>query len=61
MTQCLDSIQKIGNNKELCFIASVKYNHIIQNALTVLGMSDKVFTVRGKSEHNLSIPSDYFP
>ncbi|KAH3770395.1 hypothetical protein DPMN_171680 [Dreissena polymorpha] len=49
-----DLIQKIGDNKELYFIATVK----CEQALTMLGKSGHVFTVQGKSEHNVKIPSD---
>ncbi|KAH3798794.1 hypothetical protein DPMN_152397 [Dreissena polymorpha] len=51
-------IQKIGDNKELCFIASIKSKHIIQQALIVLGTSDKVLTVKRRSDHKVNIPSD---
>ncbi|KAH3879101.1 hypothetical protein DPMN_003002 [Dreissena polymorpha] len=51
-------VQKIGDNKELCLIASIKCKHIIQQALTLLGKSGKVFNVQSITKHNVSIPSD---
>ncbi|KAH3879058.1 hypothetical protein DPMN_002959 [Dreissena polymorpha] len=58
LLQLLEIVQKIGDNKELCLIASIKCKHIIQQALTLLGKSGKVFKVQGKSEHNVRITSD---
>ncbi|XP_052226711.1 uncharacterized protein LOC127841689 [Dreissena polymorpha] len=58
LLQLLEIVQKIGDNKELCLIASIKCKHIIQQALTLLGKSGKVFKVQGKSEHNVRVPSD---
>ncbi|XP_052257944.1 uncharacterized protein LOC127862722 [Dreissena polymorpha] len=58
LLQLLEIFQKIGDNKELCLIASIKCKHIIQQALTLLGKSGKVFKVQGKSEYNVRIPSD---
>ncbi|XP_052212072.1 uncharacterized protein LOC127831123 [Dreissena polymorpha] len=58
LLQLLEIVQKIGDNKELCLIASIKCKHIIQQALTLLGKSGKVFKVQGKSEYNVRIPSD---
>ncbi|KAH3784350.1 uncharacterized protein LOC127841687 [Dreissena polymorpha] len=58
LLQLLEIVQKIGDNKELCLIASIKCKHIIQQALTLLGNSGKVFKVQGKSEHNVRITSD---
>ncbi|KAH3807567.1 nuclear factor 7, brain-like [Dreissena polymorpha] len=58
LTQFHDSIRKIGNNKALCLIASMKCEHTIQQALKVLGKSGKVFTFRGKSEHIVNTQSD---
>ncbi|XP_052268724.1 uncharacterized protein LOC127870107 [Dreissena polymorpha] len=58
LLQLLQIVQKIGDNKELCLIASIKCKHIIQQALTLLGKSGKVFKVQGKSEHNVRITSD---
>ncbi|XP_052259141.1 uncharacterized protein LOC127863446 isoform X2 [Dreissena polymorpha] len=58
LLQFLEIVQKIGDNKELCLIASIKCKHIIQQALTLLGKSGKVFKVQGKSEYNVRIPSD---
>ncbi|KAH3879432.1 hypothetical protein DPMN_003335 [Dreissena polymorpha] len=60
LLQLLEIVQKIGDNKELCLIASIKCKHIIQQALTLLGKSGKVFKVQGKSEYNVRIPSDSF-
>ncbi|XP_052258543.1 uncharacterized protein LOC127863181 isoform X4 [Dreissena polymorpha] len=51
-------VQKIGDNKELCLIASIKCKHIIQQALTLLGKSGKVFNVQSITKHNVRIPSD---
>ncbi|KAH3895095.1 hypothetical protein DPMN_019255 [Dreissena polymorpha] len=51
-------VQKIGDNKELCLIASIKCKHIIQQALTLLGKSGKVFNVQSNTAHNVRIPSD---
>ncbi|XP_052257916.1 uncharacterized protein LOC127862702 [Dreissena polymorpha] len=51
-------VQKIGDNKELCLIASIKCKHIIQQALTLLGKSSKVFNVQSITKHNVRIPSD---
>ncbi|KAH3882009.1 hypothetical protein DPMN_005938 [Dreissena polymorpha] len=53
-------VQKIGDNKELCHIASIKCKHIIQQALTLLGKSGKVFNVKSITEHNVRIPSDSY-
>ncbi|XP_052260384.1 uncharacterized protein LOC127864616 [Dreissena polymorpha] len=58
LLQLLEIVQKIGDNKELCLIASIKCKHIIQQALTLLGKSGKVFKVQGKSRYNVRIPSD---
>ncbi|KAH3895297.1 hypothetical protein DPMN_019458 [Dreissena polymorpha] len=57
-SQFHEIVQKIGDNKELCLIASIKCKHIIQQALTLLGKSGKAFNVQGKSKHNVRIPSD---
>ncbi|KAH3879603.1 uncharacterized protein LOC127876068 isoform X1 [Dreissena polymorpha] len=51
-------VQKIGDNKELCLIASIKCKHIIQQALTLLGKSGEVFNVQSITKHNVRIPSD---
>ncbi|KAH3881850.1 hypothetical protein DPMN_005777 [Dreissena polymorpha] len=51
-------VQKIGDNKELCLIASIKCKHIIQQALTLLGKSGKAFHVQSITKHNVRIPSD---
>ncbi|KAH3894345.1 hypothetical protein DPMN_018501 [Dreissena polymorpha] len=51
-------VQKIGDNKELCLIASIKCKHIIQQALTLLGTPGKVFNVQSNTEHTVRIPSD---
>ncbi|KAH3879813.1 hypothetical protein DPMN_003720 [Dreissena polymorpha] len=61
LLQLLEIVQKIGDNKELCLIASIKCEHIIQQALTLLGKSGNVFKVQGKSEHNVRIPGDSYP
>ncbi|KAH3882025.1 hypothetical protein DPMN_005954 [Dreissena polymorpha] len=53
-------VQKIGDNKELCLIASIKCKHIIQQALTLLGKSGKAFNVQSITEHNIRIPSDSY-
>ncbi|KAH3894438.1 hypothetical protein DPMN_018595 [Dreissena polymorpha] len=53
-------VQKIGDNKELCLIASIKCKHIIQQALTLLGKSGKVFNVQSITKHNVRIPSDKY-
>ncbi|KAH3854875.1 hypothetical protein DPMN_097433 [Dreissena polymorpha] len=54
LKQFYEIIQKIWDNKEICFIASMKCEHKIQKALSVLGKSGKMFTVQGKSEHTVS-------
>ncbi|KAH3898595.1 hypothetical protein DPMN_022832 [Dreissena polymorpha] len=58
LSQFHELVQKIGDNKELCLIASIKCKHIIQQALTLLGKSGKVFNVQQKSVHNVRIPCD---
>ncbi|KAH3895441.1 uncharacterized protein LOC127864228 [Dreissena polymorpha] len=58
LSQFHELVQKIGDNKELCLIASIKCKHIIQQALTLLGKSGKAFNVQRKSVHNVRIPSD---
>ncbi|KAH3873008.1 hypothetical protein DPMN_036232 [Dreissena polymorpha] len=58
LTHFHDFIQQIEGNKELCFTAVMKCEPIILQAFTVLGKLDKVFTVKGKYEHNVKIPSD---
>ncbi|KAH3896615.1 hypothetical protein DPMN_020793 [Dreissena polymorpha] len=58
LSQFHELVQKIGDNKELCLIASIKCKHIIQQALTLLGKSGKVFNVQSITKHNVSIPSD---
>ncbi|KAH3878941.1 hypothetical protein DPMN_002842 [Dreissena polymorpha] len=58
LSQFHELVQKIGDNKELCLIASIKCKHIIQQALTLLGKSGKAFYVQRKSVHNVRIPSD---
>ncbi|KAH3835581.1 hypothetical protein DPMN_108935 [Dreissena polymorpha] len=60
LSQFHESFQKIGDNKELCLIASIKCKHIIQQALTQLGKSGKAFNVQRKSVHNVRIPSDSY-
>ncbi|KAH3885911.1 hypothetical protein DPMN_009908 [Dreissena polymorpha] len=58
LSQFHEFVQKIGDNKDLCLIASVKCKHILQQALNLLGKSGKAFNVLGYSEHNVKIPSD---
>ncbi|XP_052213579.1 uncharacterized protein LOC127832260 [Dreissena polymorpha] len=58
LSQFHESFQKIGDNKELCLIAIIKCKHKIQQALTLLGKSGKMFNVQRKSVHNVRIPSD---
>ncbi|XP_052241788.1 uncharacterized protein LOC127851875 isoform X2 [Dreissena polymorpha] len=60
LSQFYEIVQKIGDNKELCLIASIKCKHIIQQALTLLGESGKAFNVQRKYEYNVRIPSDSF-
>ncbi|KAH3718914.1 hypothetical protein DPMN_061740 [Dreissena polymorpha] len=58
LSQFHELVQKIGDHKQLCLIASIKCKHIVQQALTLLGKSGKVFKVQRKSVHNVRIPSD---
>ncbi|KAH3894447.1 hypothetical protein DPMN_018604 [Dreissena polymorpha] len=58
LSQFHEIVKKIGDNKELCLIASIKCKHIIQQALTLLGKSGKAFHVQSITEHNVRIPSD---
>ncbi|KAH3777970.1 hypothetical protein DPMN_179421 [Dreissena polymorpha] len=58
LTQFYSTIQKIGDNKELYLIATIKCENKIQQALTVLGKADHVFTVQGMSVHNVKIQRD---
>ncbi|KAH3790926.1 uncharacterized protein LOC127843022 isoform X1 [Dreissena polymorpha] len=58
LSQLLEIVQKIGDNKELCHIANIKCKHIIQQALTLLGKSGKALNVQSITEHNVRIPSD---
>ncbi|KAH3718903.1 hypothetical protein DPMN_061729 [Dreissena polymorpha] len=58
LSQFHEIVQKIGDNKELCLIASIKCKHIIQQALTLLGKSGKVLNVQSNTKHNVRIPSD---
>ncbi|KAH3895215.1 hypothetical protein DPMN_019375, partial [Dreissena polymorpha] len=51
-------VQKIGDHKQLCLIASIKCKHIIQQALTLLGKSGKALIVQSNAKHNVRIPSD---
>ncbi|XP_052261152.1 uncharacterized protein LOC127865198 [Dreissena polymorpha] len=51
-------VQKIGDHKQLCLIASIKCKHIIQQALTLLGKSGKALIVQSITKHNVRIPSD---
>ncbi|KAH3727577.1 uncharacterized protein LOC127852881 [Dreissena polymorpha] len=58
LSQFYEIVQKIGDHKQLCLIASIKCKHIIQQALTLLGKSGKAFNVQSNTEHNVRIPSD---
>ncbi|KAH3794823.1 hypothetical protein DPMN_148362, partial [Dreissena polymorpha] len=58
LSQLLEIVQKIGDNKELCLIANIKCKHIIQQALTLLGKSGKALNLQIITEHNVRIPSD---
>ncbi|KAH3897972.1 hypothetical protein DPMN_022168 [Dreissena polymorpha] len=58
LSQFHEIVEKIGDHKELCIIASIKCKHIIQQALTLLGKSGKVFNVQSNTAHNVRIPSD---
>ncbi|KAH3879092.1 hypothetical protein DPMN_002993 [Dreissena polymorpha] len=58
LSQFHEIVQKIGDHKELCFIASIKCKPIIQQALTLLGKSGKAFNVQSNAQHNVRIPSD---
>ncbi|KAH3703951.1 hypothetical protein DPMN_079003 [Dreissena polymorpha] len=49
--------QKI-EHKGLCFIASMKCERKLQQALTLLDKSGNMFTLQGKSLHKVRIPSD---
>ncbi|KAH3821724.1 hypothetical protein DPMN_123491 [Dreissena polymorpha] len=60
LLQLLEMVQKIGDNKELCLIASIKCKHIIQQALTLLGKSGKAFNVQSNTKHTVRIPSDLY-
>ncbi|KAH3737253.1 hypothetical protein DPMN_043836 [Dreissena polymorpha] len=58
LTLFYETIKKTGDNKELSFIASIKCEHKIQQALIGLGKSGNVFTVKGKFRYNARIQSD---
>ncbi|KAH3896583.1 hypothetical protein DPMN_020761 [Dreissena polymorpha] len=58
LSQFHEIVQKIGDHKQLCLIASIKCKHIIQQALTLLGKSGKAFDVQSNTKHNVRIPSD---
>ncbi|KAH3803319.1 hypothetical protein DPMN_157023 [Dreissena polymorpha] len=65
LTQFNAFIQKIGNDRELCFLACKKCEQNIQQALTVLGKSNNVLiiqeqskTIPEQSKHNVRISSD---
>ncbi|KAH3791005.1 hypothetical protein DPMN_169214 [Dreissena polymorpha] len=60
LLQLLEIVHKIEDNKELCLIASLKCKHMIQQALTLLGKSSKVFNVQSNTVHNVRIPSDSY-
>ncbi|KAH3879679.1 uncharacterized protein LOC127876370 [Dreissena polymorpha] len=57
-SQFHDIVQKIGDHKQLCLIASIKCKHIIQQALTLLGKAGKAFNVQSNTKHNVRIPRD---
>ncbi|KAH3805601.1 hypothetical protein DPMN_133906 [Dreissena polymorpha] len=61
LSQFHEIVQKIGDHKELCLIASIKCKHIIQQALTLLGKSGKAFNVQSNAKHNVRISSDSYP
>ncbi|KAH3737435.1 hypothetical protein DPMN_044028 [Dreissena polymorpha] len=58
LSQFHEIVEKIGDNKELCLIASIKCKHIIQQERTLLGKSGKAFNIQRQSVHNVRIPSD---
>ncbi|XP_052224562.1 uncharacterized protein LOC127840126 [Dreissena polymorpha] len=60
LSQFHEIVQKIGDHKQLCLIASIKCKHIIQQALTQLGKSGKAFNVQSNAKHNVRIPSDSY-
>ncbi|XP_052215286.1 uncharacterized protein LOC127833837 [Dreissena polymorpha] len=60
LSQFHEIVQKIGDHKQLCLIASIKCKHIIQQALTLLGKSGKAFNVQSNAKHNVRIPSDSY-
>ncbi|XP_052239846.1 uncharacterized protein LOC127850679 isoform X3 [Dreissena polymorpha] len=60
LSQFHEIVQKIGDHKQLCLIASIKCKHIIQQALTLLGKSGKAFNVQSNTKHNVRIPSDSY-
>ncbi|KAH3878863.1 hypothetical protein DPMN_002764 [Dreissena polymorpha] len=58
LSQFHEIVQKIGDHKQLCLIASIKCKHIIQQALTLLGKSGKALIVQSNTKHYVRIPSD---
>ncbi|XP_052222916.1 uncharacterized protein LOC127838893 isoform X2 [Dreissena polymorpha] len=61
LTQYCDITQKLGDNKELCFIFRIKSKNQIERALYVLGKLDQLLIcVQGKSEKNVRISSDSY-
>ncbi|KAH3754296.1 hypothetical protein DPMN_188962 [Dreissena polymorpha] len=60
LSQFHEIVQKIGDHKQLCLIASIKCKHIIQQALTLLGKSGKAFNVQSITKHNVRIPRDSY-
>ncbi|KAH3800247.1 hypothetical protein DPMN_153878, partial [Dreissena polymorpha] len=58
LTHFHESIQIIFDHKELSFIAFIKCEQKIAQALKVLGQSGKVLTARGKYVHDVRILSD---
>ncbi|XP_052237783.1 uncharacterized protein LOC127849101 [Dreissena polymorpha] len=58
LSQFHEIVQKIGDHKQLCLIASIKCKHIIQQALTLLGKSGKALNVQSITKHNVRILFD---
>ncbi|KAH3794178.1 hypothetical protein DPMN_147709 [Dreissena polymorpha] len=50
LTQFYGPFQKKGDNEKLCLIVSIKCGHKVQQPLTALGKSGKVFKVKEMSE-----------
>ncbi|KAH3748993.1 hypothetical protein DPMN_183482 [Dreissena polymorpha] len=55
LSQFYEILPKIGDDKELCLIASIKCEHILDQELTVLAKSSKVLAVQNESKHNVKI------